>query len=525
MAKKTKKTKKMPIRKRGVVKKSKKKIVRKKIASKVIKKKIIKKKPIKKKIEIKKVKTRKAKIRKTKVRKTRKKSSPKNSESRIFEGVHKTKIRIIGIGGGGGSIISEIVNRISKADFIAANTDVRALKGLSKKVRKFQFGQTLTNGLGTGMNVEIGEQAALQEKEKIKNLFENQDLCIIVSSLGGGTGAGATPVFAKIAKTTKCLTYGIFTLPFEFEGEKKMEIAKQALLKLKPYFNIFSIIPNERIFQIIDKNTPLQEALSAINERLVSNLEGLIEMIYSTGLINIDFADLKTVLGGYGKLAYLNTVQIAETAKEEAARKVILTPLYPYSTKGSRGILYNIVGGRALCLSDVSKISEIISESVNRNAKIIFGIDQNKKHKDKIKITLLAAGCISKNELLKKKKVIRKQKVKHSIKKEEEEIKIKPEVQEKPKPKLKTKPKTKISAHRPKKQKIVSEPKIIPKKEIRAKKEFPKNLIQNQAAEAETKVRRNALEVRKVAQEEEKEFLEKENIWETPAILRKKEDD
>lgn len=450
----------------------------------------------------------------------KKKVGKRRSDSRIFEGVHKTKIRVIGIGGGGGSIISEIASKIKKADFVVANTDARALKGVGKNIKKIQFGQTLTNGLGTGMNVEIGEQAALQEKEKIKNLFENQDLCIIVSSLGGGTGSGATSVFAKIAKSTKCLTYGIFTLPFEFEGEKKMEIAKQALLKLKPYFNIFSIIPNERIFQIIDKNTPLQEALSAINGRLVGNLEGLLEMVFSIGLINIDFADLKTVLAGHGKLAYLNSLQIAETAKEEAARKVVSTSLYPYSVKGSRGILYNIVGGRALCLSDVSKVSEIISESVNKNAKIIFGINQSKKYKDKIKITLLATGCAYQGELLRKKRAPKKQKIKQpsekTAKKEEKPVieqkpkkEIKPEAKSKPKPKARPKPKAKKKVK--KKQKVgVGSPN--PKKEAPVK-----------TFGQEEKIRRNALEVRKVAEEEEREFLEQENAWETPAILRRKE--
>jgi len=511
MAKKIKKTKKAPTRKKSIAKKSRKKSVGKKPVLRIIGKKAVKKKRVKAKPG------KKPKTKEVKAKKRRKEFSPESSNSRIFEGVHKTKIRIIGIGGGGGSIVSEIVDRIKKADFVAANTDVRALRELNKKVKKFQFGQILTNGLGTGMNVEIGEQAALQEKEKIKNLFENQDLCIIISCLGGGTGAGATPVFAKTAKVAKCLTYGIFTLPFDFEGEKKMEIAKQALLKLKPYFNIFSIIPNERIFQIIDKSTPLQEALSAINERLVDNLEGLIEMIYSAGLINIDFADLKTILAGYGKITYLNTVQIAESAKEEAARKVISTPLYPYGPKGSRGILYNIIGGRALCLSDVSKISEIISESVNKNAKIIFGIDQDKKYENKIKITLLAAGCTSKNELLRKKKTAKKRKEKYPIKEKEEKTKIEPEVQEKPK--LKAKPKPKLE----------SKPKPKPKPKVKIKSVKPKtifeNSAQNQTADAESKIRRNALEVRKVAQEEEKEFLEKENIWETPAILRRKEND
>jgi len=479
-----------------MAKKIKKKIKKKKIIAKKKTKKIIKKivrikKPVRKKP--------KRRIVKKIIKKEKPVKKPESQRGEIFDGVHKAKIRIIGIGGGGGSIVSEIISRIKKVDFLVANTDARALKGVNRKVKKIQFGQRLTNGLGTGMNPEIGEEAALEEKEKIKKIFEGQDLCIIVSCLGGGTSSGATPIFAKIAKSMGCLTFGIFTLPFQFEGEKKMEIAKQSLEKISPYFNVFSIIPNERIFQIIDKNTPLQSALSAINKRLISNLEGLLEMVYSSGLINIDFADLRTVLSGYGKLAYLNTVEIAETHKEEAARKVISTSLYPYTLKGARGILYNVVGGKGLCLSDVSRVSEIISESVNKNAKIIFGIIQEAKYKDKVKITLLATGCGSKNDLIKTKKapvvVKKKMAVKKEIKKAPAPIMV-------PKPKNKKKPM----------------PKSKPKLKKTAKENYPSKQI-----DFGGKVRRNALEVRKVMEQEEKDLLDKESVWDTPAILRKKE--
>jgi len=456
----------------------------------------------------------------------KKKRAEVEKEPDIFEGVHKPKIRIIGIGGGGGSIISEIATRINKADFLAANTDVRALKGLNKKVKKFSFGYNLTKGLGTGMNIEIGEQAALEEKEKIKKIFEGHDLCIIVACLGGGTASGATPIFAKIARSAGCLTYGIFTLPFSFEGEKKMEIAKESLKKIGPYFNVFSIMPNERIFQIIDKNTPLQDALSAINKKLVTNLEGLIEMIYLPGLINIDFADLRTVLSGYGRLAYLNTVEIAETHKEEAARKVISNSFYPYSLKGSKGILYNIVGGRSLCLSDVSRISEIISEAINKNAKIIFGINQDSKYKDKVRITLLAVGCGSKNDFIKTKTESKPKKKRPKPKsplpvpdlKKKEEPK-KEEAASNPVPKPKQEVRHKPVAEKPKPN--VEAPKSEPVPKPIAKPEIKRP--QSREVYLGNKVRRNALEVRKVMEQEEKDLMEKENIWDVPAIFRKKQ--
>ncbi len=378
----------------------------------------------------------------------------------------RTKVRVIGIGGGGCSIVSEIAPRIKRVDFVSANTDTRALKQSGKKVKKFHFGEESTHGLGTGMNVELGEAAAQQAKDKIKGLFEGQDFCIIIASLGGGTGSGATPTFSKISKRMNCLTFGIFTLPFSFEGEKKMEIAKESLKKIKPHLNSFCVIPNERIFRIIDKNTPLKEALSAINSQLVDNIEGLIEMIYLPGMINIDFADLKTILRGRGRLSYLNTIEIEKNKGEESLKKLISSPLYPYTVKGAKGILYNITGGKGIELSEVSKISKTISDLTNRRAKIIFGIGQKKKLGERIEITLFATGCSVQNVLEKKKKP--KKKKKKPVKKEK------------------------------------------PKKKKRKKKKKPKK-----------KVRRNALEVKKKAEKEEKEILDQEEFWETPAIFRK----
>ncbi len=516
------------------------------------------------------------------------KSKKKFQGNQIFDDVHKTKVRIIGIGGGGDSIVSEITSRVKKADFVVANTDARALKTV-KKAKRFQFGKNLTQGLGTGMNVEMGEAAAQNEKERIKKLFEGQDLCIIISCLGGGTGCGATPVFAKIAKNSNCLTYGIFTLPFDFEGEKKMEVAKEALLKIKSYLNVYSIIPNERIFQIIDKNTPLKDALSAINEELAKNLEGLIEMIYLPGLINIDFADLKTILAGHGRLAYLKTIEIEEPKKEEVVEKLISNPLYPYTIKGARGILYNVVGGKALQLSEVSHISKIISGSLNKNAKIIFGIGQSQRKKSKVDLTLLATGCNIKNDILKpvslSRKIARssgsgvvrpkrKRKIKQETKRKRKRNKkiagkplifeknppqnkkvqkLKPEPEIKKEPQLETKLKGKLEQKTSRLVKAFSnKPKLLKAKpaakrskelslSVKIEKQASNPLEQSPPLDklpsakkpaissklysnTNNKIRRNALDVKKAADQEEKELLEKEKIWETPAIFRKKDD-
>lgn len=465
---------------------------------------------------------------KNRVKKTDVKSAPilKEASANNAE-IHRTKIRVIGIGGGGGSIVSEIANRVKKVDFIVANTDVKSLKEAARKTKKFQFGLVSTSGLGTGMNPGLGEAAALEDKERIKKILTGQDLCIFVACLGGGTGSGSLPVFSKIAKSLGCLTYGIFTLPFEFEGEKKMEIALAALDKTKSNFHAFTILPNERIFKIIDKNTPLKKALSEINKRLGDNLEGLIEMIYLPGLINIDFADLKTVLSGSsGKLAYLNAIEIESGKIEEAVEKVISTPLYPHTIKGARGILYNIGGSRDLQLSEVANISEIIHKSVNKSAKIIFGISQDNKFKNGVRVSILATGCSLrvlsgknnkepvKNNMTKKKD--RKPKVISSAADEQSPVVAKKPVKPISNNKMQNR------KQKPKQQKRKIKPKRARKHQAKNHKQEKLISIPIQKDEAKVEVRRTALEVKKIVQEQEKEILERESAWETPAIFRKR---
>jgi len=423
------------------------------------------------------------------------------------EAIHRPKIRIIGIGGGAGSIISEISREVKRTDFVVANTDYKALKALPKNIKKVQFGQSLTRGLGTGMNDELGELAAQQEKEKIKRLLEGQDLCIIVSCLGGGTSSGAAPVFAKISKELGILTYGIFTLPFDFEGKKKREIALRSLEKTKGYLNAYSVIPNERVFKIINKDTPLKEALSAINKKLADNLEGLLEIIYLPGLINIDFADLRTVLEGRGRLSYLNSITIENLEKESAIKKIISSPLYPYTLKGARAILYNIVSEKDLQLLEVSYISKVISELVNKKAKIIFGISYDKKFKNKIKITLFATGCTAKNIITRPEEL------------EKQSLSKKPEIKELPRKPEEGKKKSVVSD---KKKKKKTKPKPA-KKTKKISLPFPLSKKEPKEEEIKVEVRRNGLQLKKAIEEVEKELLEEEKKWEIPAIFRKKE--
>lgn len=456
----------------------------------------------------------------------------------------RMKIRVIGVGGGGSSIVSEIAPQLKKVEFWATNTDLQALKTASKKTRLFHFGQNLTQGLGCGMDLRLGERAAKKEKERIAKLFQGVDLVILVACLGGGTGSGSTPEFAKIARELGVRTFGIFTLPFKFEGGKRAQMAKSSLKKLIPNLNASSIIPNENIFQIIEKSTPLKEAFSLINKKLSENLRGLIEMIYLPGLINIDFADLKTILEGRGKLAYLNTSWAEGEKRAEAAVKELLkNPLNEYSIEGAEKIIFNITASRELGMKEVEEISQTIS-NFNKKAKIIFGVSQNDQYGNKLRITLLAVGCGKNKERVKKKKIKKEEKEKEEIGKEvfSAKIKLVPKLKSKIKPKapLRTTREKKTEQTKPKKK---SQPKI--KSSLRGKSQAVKfkeeasqkaPLVQESKKErlsfptpaekisAKEKIlmRRNALDLRRETEKAEREILAEEKKWEIPAFLRKK---
>lgn len=433
------------------------------------------------------------------------KKKKRNQERRKILVKHKLdkgkqiKIKVVGIGGGGCSIVAELASRMKKISFVAANTDKKALKTISRKVSTFSFGERITKGWGTGMKPDLGWKAALSDKERIEKLLKGYDLSILIASLGGGTGSGAAPIFAKTSKDLGNVTYGIFTLPFEFEGEKKKEIAKKALRKLKTRLHLFSVIPNERIFRIINKKTPLKEALSTINQKLAESLEGLIEMIYKPGLINIDFADFKTVLGNFnlpskkevGKLAYLNTVRMKrkEGTAKELVERVINCPLYPYSIEGAKGILLNIAGEKNLSLAEVLEISNTITSLSDKEARIIFGISQGRKYKGTLETTLLATGLPTRFFSGKRKKIKRVIKTSKKI--------ISPKEK-----------KSKLQKSKAKKVKIkikkVATPSVEKKEKIKEK------------------IRKNGLQIKKEIEAEEERILAKERFWETPAFLRRK---
>ena len=421
------------------------------------------------------------------------KSSPKTKQlAAASEGAAKTKIRVIGIGGGGSSIVGEIARSIGKVDFVCANTDVQAQKNLPRNIRAFLFGQEITRGLGCGMDPLLGETAAKAEKDRIKKLMEGQDICILVASLGGGAGSGATVVFAEAAKEAKCLTLGIFTMPFSFEGQKRKEIADTALAKVIPLLNAYSVIPNENIFRIIDQKTPLRSAFSAINKRLAETLEGFIDTLALPGLINIDFADFKTLLEGRGKLAYLNSVLMQGEPKAQLALKEVLNnPLYDYDIAGADRMVFNITGDKAMKMQEVADISKRIS-SFNIKARIIFGVSFQSEYKDKLRIALFAVGCKAKEGT--------------------GEVKV-PGKQDQQKKSARKKPITRLrlparAGGQAKKQ----------KKKTEKKKIMPEPLKTPRAQSG--KMRRNALDLKKAQDRELKDLEKQDEQLDIPSFLR-----
>ncbi|MDD5098150.1 MAG: cell division protein FtsZ [Candidatus Pacebacteria bacterium] len=372
----------------------------------------------------------KNKIKKVKEKKKEEKpvvAKPKDNDSEAT--MRRVKIKVIGVGGGGGNIIAELLRKLKdfsyqKVDFVAVNTDNQALKSLPKALKTFSFGNKLTRGLGTGRDVEIGEKAAKEDIEKIKHLLsDDKDLYIIVSSLGGGTGTGATPIIAKIAEEMGLNTLGIFTTPFAFEGRKKMELSVKALEKIKESLNAFLVLPNEKIFNLTKEEVSFADSLNLLNDKLAESLEGLLRTIYSPGLINIDWADIRTILEGRKKVAYLNFVKAKSSQNaEEIAKLLLKNPILDYKLDNADNVMFNVESGKELSLQLLSQVSEKISEFAP-NAKIIFGLSQNPKMKNELKITILATGSEAEKKKKEPKKVKEKKKEKTKkkvIKKEEE---------------------------------------------------------------------------------------------------------
>jgi len=303
------------------------------------------------------------------------------------------KIKVVGVGGGGGNAVSSMVEEdsINGVEFIVVNTDAQVLLQ-NKAPTKIQIGEKLTKGLGVGGNPEIGRQAAEESIEKIKELLIDTDMVFVTAGMGGGTGTGASPIIAKAAREAGALTVGVVTKPFAFEGTRRSVIAEEGIEKLRQEVDTLIVIPNQRLMDVIDKKMTLVEAFKLADSVLLQAVGGIADIITTPGLINVDFADVKTIMKDAGTALLGIGTGVGENRAQMAARAAISSPLLDLSMEGARGVLFNIAGGNDLTMFEVNEAAKIISQSADADANIIFGAVVKDDLNDQVKITVIATG-------------------------------------------------------------------------------------------------------------------------------------
>lgn len=317
------------------------------------------------------------------------------------------KIKVIGVGGGGNNAVNRMIDSgVRGIDFIAMNTDRQALFSSRAEV-KLQLGEKLTRGLGAGANPEIGEKAADENRDEIMESLKGADMVFVTAGMGGGTGTGAAPVVAQIARELGILTVGVVTKPFTFEGPKRLKQAEEGVNELKDFVDTLVTIPNDRLLQIADKKTTMVEAFEMADEVLKQGIQGISDLIAVPNLINLDFADVKTIMSNKG-IAHMGIGMAAgDNRATEAAKQAVRSPLLETSIEGAQSVLLNITGGEDLGIFEVNEAADLIRESVGKDANIIFGAGIDESLSDEIKITVIATGFdIVNNESEKKEKVI-----------------------------------------------------------------------------------------------------------------------
>lgn len=309
------------------------------------------------------------------------------------------KIRVVGVGGAGGNAINNMIaSHLQGVEFIAVNTDTQVLE-TSLAPLKVQIGASITKGLGAGSNPQVGKQSALEDRASIAEAIEGADMVFITAGMGGGTGTGASPVVASVAKEMGALTVAIVTKPFFYEAKTRAVNAEEGIRELKKNVDTLIVIPNDRIALVVDKNTPLLKGFSIANDVLRQAVQGISDIILKPGLINVDFADVRTIMQNTGKAVMGTGVGKGEGGAAEAAKKAILNPLLEDSTiDGARGILFNITGGINLSLSEVQEAASIIYDSAHENATIIIGNVIDPDIDNEIRITVIATGFEEKKE-------------------------------------------------------------------------------------------------------------------------------
>lgn len=306
---------------------------------------------------------------------------------------HSAKIRVVGVGGGGSNAISSMIKdrHIEGVEFIAVNTDAQAL-GVSSAPVKVQIGDELTRGLGSGGNPEIGRKAAEESADKLHEVLQGSDMVFLTAGLGGGTGTGAMPFVAGIAKGIGALTIGVVTKPFSFEGSRRQMQAEEGWANLKDRVDALITIPNQRILEITDRSISILDAFKLADSVLGEAVQGISDMITSPGLINVDFADVKTIMNEAGSAMMGMGVSSGEDRSATAARNAIHSPLLELSIEGATGILFNIVAGRDFGMHEIDQAAQIISDAAYPDANIIFGTSIDESLEDQVKITVIATG-------------------------------------------------------------------------------------------------------------------------------------
>lgn len=302
------------------------------------------------------------------------------------------KIKVVGVGGSGGSALNRMIDSgIKGVDFIAINTDVQALH-YSKATKKIHIGKTITRGLGAGMNPELGRQAAEEAQNEIREAIKDANMVFITCGMGGGTGTGASPIVAEMARDLGALTVAVVTKPFSFEGQQRNNIADRGLAELTDRVDAIITIQNDKILQVIDKKTSILDAFMVVDEVLRQGVAGIAEIISVHSMINVDFNDVKTIMQDSGSALMGIGRASGENKAVEAAKAAISSPLLEMSIEGARGVLFTIFGGADLTMTDVNEAAKIITSSADEEAKIIFGAGIDERLKDEIKITVVATG-------------------------------------------------------------------------------------------------------------------------------------
>jgi cell division protein FtsZ len=319
----------------------------------------------------------------------------------------QAKIKVVGVGGGGGNAVNRMIDEgIDGVEFIAVNTDVQVL-AINKAEKRIQIGPKITGGLGAGSFPDIGRKSAEESKDELIEVIEGADLLFITAGMGGGTGTGASPVIASLAKELGILTVAVVTRPFTFEGRQRMQQAEEGIKALLQFVDTLIIISNDKLLKIIDKKTPINEAFRIADNALFYAVKGISEIITKPGLVNVDFADVRTTLSDAGHAWFGIGVGKGENRATDAAKQAISSPLLEYPVTGATRILLNITGGRDLSLYDVDEASKLIRSVVGDDANLIFGTVLEEGLEDEVRVSLIAAGFEKVSEEKQKEKILK----------------------------------------------------------------------------------------------------------------------